>query len=349
MKILHIAHGLIVNSGISVFVAEIAGAQAEIGHEVYVRYKRRPDYPVSTKVDSSPYKRPDEYDFVPDIVHIHALWLLDMVRAMNWCRRRGIPYVVSPHGGLMPRVFSKGRLKKRMFYSLFLKKNLQCANAIHCTGDGEVAAVKKLGIQARTFISPLGCHLPEWPVKRMPSTKRTILFLSRIGEEKGLTYLLDAWRSVPHENWRLVIAGPDWKGHLDVLKSKIATEGIRDVEFPGLADGELKDRLYRRADLFVLSSPMENFSMVVLDALAYGVPVVCTKGTPWRAIEERRCGWWVDPNSSIAIATALQSAMNMPADEYNRLSCNARMLAESFDWKKIGSRLVESYESVMGG
>ena len=343
MRILHVTRSLIINSGVSVFVAELAGAQAALGHEVYLRYTWKPEYPVNSKVDCKSFKSLDELDFVPDLVHIHAFWSMDMVRAMMWCRRHNVKYIVSPHGGLMPRVFTKGWLRKHFFYQFFLRKNLQCAQAIHCTGDGEVSAVKGLGLGVPVVVAPLGCHLPEWPVKKMPSDSKKVLFLSRISEEKGLIYLLDAWKLVRHDGWRLVIAGPDCKGHLNLLKEKIRAENIAGIEFTGAADIKMKDMLYRMANLFVLPSPTENFSMVTLDALAYGVPVICTRGTPWRVLGEVKCGWWITPNDSRALADALQEAMSCSLQEVNRKGLASRKIAERYSWRGIGGALAQEY------
>lgn len=345
MRIVHVTRSLIVNSGVSVFVAELASSQAEFGHEVHLRYTWLPDYPIDPKVDSRAFKSLDELEFVPDVVHIHAFWSIDMMRAMNWCRKHGIPYIVSPHGGLMPRVFTKGWLRKHLFYQLFLRKNLQCAQAIHCTGEGEVVAVKALGLRVPVVVAPLGCHLPEWPVEKSPSDSKTVLFLSRISEEKGLVYLLDAWKAVPHDGWRLIIAGPDCKGHLNILREKIQAEDISGVEFTGAADVKLKDMLYRTADLFVLPSPMENFSMVTLDALAYGVPVICTRGTPWRILEEAKCGWWIKPNDSGALADALREAMSCSRQEAEQKGLASRKIAERYSWRSIGGALAQEYTS----
>jgi len=103
--------------------------------------------------------------------------------------------------------------------------------------------------------------------------------------------------------WRLVIAGPDQAGH----KAELVAEAVRlgltvadvttneltnsrtnalppDIVFTGPVYGEEKDSLYRLADLFVLPSFTENFGVVVTDALAFGVPVITTKGTPWQEL-----------------------------------------------------------------
>ena len=53
-------------------------------------------------------------------------------------------------------------------------------------------------------------------------------------------------------------------------------------------------REYVSADYSVLSTYSENFGSVVIKALAYYVPVICTKSAPLEELETYKCGWWID-------------------------------------------------------
>ena len=115
----------------------------------------------------------------------------------------------------------------------------------------------------------------------------------------------------------------------------------------GLADADKKDKLYRSASLFVLPSPNENFSIVVLDALAYGVPVICTKGTPWGCIAEKECGWWVEPNSVTALKDALSQALKGDFEILATMGLRGRNLAETeYSWAKVNENLINVYMAI---
>ena len=60
---------------------------------------------------------------VPDIVHLHGLWQPPFQRISKWCRRRGVPYVVSPHGMLEPWAWRHKRWKKLPYYYLLSVRN----------------------------------------------------------------------------------------------------------------------------------------------------------------------------------------------------------------------------------
>lgn len=345
MKIVHVVRSLIINSGVSVFAGRMASAMAKADETVSLRYTWLPELPVDESVDLKAFNSLDELEFRPDVVHVHALWSMDMVKAMNWCRRNGVRYFVSPHGGLMPRVLNTGWLKKHLFYWLFLRKNLNGAAGIHCTGDGEVAAVKKLGIKARTFVVPLGCDLPDMNVSC--KKENMVLFLSRLGEEKGLLYLLEAWKAIEHRGWRLILAGPDWEGFRSKLEDKIRSDQICDVSFFGQANEMQKSELYCKARLFVLPSPVENFSMVVLDALAFGIPVICTKGTPWSEIQENGCGWWIEPASVSALKIALNAALGKSESELAEMGRRGTKIAKKYSWDELARKLISIYSGAM--
>ncbi len=306
----------------------------------YVKSEDCDDGPID-KVELHQISRPEEIGKDVDLVHYHAVWSMCAVRTMAWCKENRIRYVVSIHGCLMPRVFQHGRLKKALFYHVVLKRLLNSAAAIHTTGEGETKAISNLGLVPPIVELPIGCHLPAIDIGA--SRKKEILFLGRLGEEKGLLTLLDAWKSLGLTDWSLLLAGPDWLGYKKLLEEKIATENITGVVFVGPVDATRKDELYRAASFFVLASPMENFSIVILDALAYGMPVICTTGTPWRRVKENKCGWWVQPNSVEDLAAAIDQATKMQQESFLLMSANARMMAKAFSWDAIAKEMCANY------
>lgn len=340
MKIFHALRGLEATSGISTFVVEICNRQAEAGHQVCFVYQRSLEHSFSPKVLVLQESDLGCLGWSPDIVHVHAIWTPFSVRILRWCVKKSIPFVVSPHGCLMPRVLNKGKLKKWIFLNFLLRPLLRKAKVWHCTGDGEVEACKSAGFNGPFEIIPIGCNIPKLGGER----RNTVLFLGRISEEKGLRILLDAWNVLRPEGWTLIVAGPDWFGERKRLEEKIVAEGIPNVSFTGVADAKLKDELYQKAKIFVLPSPMENFSAVVLDALAYSVPVIATKGTPWRAISERNCGWWID-QGVVPLVEALDMALRMSDAERESMGARGRALAEErYAWDAVVNKMLTTYE-----
>jgi glycosyltransferase involved in cell wall biosynthesis len=162
--------------------------------------------------------------------------------------------------------------------------------------------------------------------------------------------------------WRIVIAGTDEGGHLGEVRAeseKWKVESARqsslspspslsNIEFVGAVEGEAKWDLYRSADLFVLPSHSENFGLVVAEALACGVPVITTRGTPWEELITHRCGWWVDVGVE-PLANALREAMALSDGERSEMGARGRSLIErKYTWPSVAAQMKSVYEWMLG-
>src|SRR6185503_9480318 len=150
--------------------------------------------------------------------------------------------------------------------------------------DEEAQHIRDLGLRQPVAIIPNGVEIPdEIPARPRGKSPRTALFLGRIHPIKGLLNLVYAWAETSPPGWHMVIAGPDDTGYRAEVEQAIKRAGLTDhFSFAGPVAGEAKATLYRQADLFILPSHTENFGLSIAEALTYGVPVITTKGTPWR-------------------------------------------------------------------
>ena len=106
--------------------------------------------------------------------------------------------------------------------------------------------------------------------------QKTILFAATLYKEKGYLDLVDAFAQVhkKHSDWKLLIAG---NGSQEEGLTRVKRHTLGDsVVFLGWIKGEEKDAIFRSASIFCLPSYAEGFPMAVLDAWAYGIPVVTT-------------------------------------------------------------------------
>jgi glycosyltransferase involved in cell wall biosynthesis len=112
----------------------------------------------------------------------------------------------------------------------------------------------------------------------------------------------------------------------------------------GSLSGQAKASFFESADLLVAPSYTENFALVVAEALAHGVPVIASKGTPWRRVEEVGCGLWVD-NSPESLAAAITQISRMPLRE---MGIRGRdWMRKEFSWDQAASRMVQLYQSML--
>lgn len=103
--------------------------------------------------------------------------------------------------------------------------------------------------------------------------KKMILSLGYLEERKGVQDLIEAFKQVEDEDYRLVIAG---KGpYKQELEEK--AEGDERIEFVGYLSEQDKANYYDAADLFILPTHHDPWGLVVNEALHYGTPVVTTE------------------------------------------------------------------------
>jgi len=175
-----------------------------------------------------------------------------------------------------------------------------------------------------------------------------MLYLGRLDPIKGIENLLVACRKIYRDEgpaWFLTIAGSGEARYVASLKTLISELGIQQqVQMVGEVKRDSIGPLFERADLVVVPSYSENFGMVVAEALAHGVPVIASKGTPWSDLEKRECGLWVD-NSPESLAEAISRISHKALPEMGARG-RAWMKGE-FCWETIAAKMFDAYRALV--
>ena len=290
-----------------------------------------------------------------DFVHAQGIWVRIYNRIAKICRKHNIPYVMTPRGALEPWCLKQKALKKKLALMLYQKKDLQKAAAILTTADMEAKHLRELGIKAPLAVIPNGIDVSEYqcrPADCLSSVKKQIVFLSRIHQKKGIEILINVWEKMRFDfpDWNVVIAGNGEEEYIQQLKSMITSKKLQDcVEIIPPVFGKDKHKLYCESSLFVLPTYSENFGMVVAEALACGVPVVTTNGTPWQELNDEKIGWCVDLSEE-NIENAIRDALSLPAEKLFAMGQKgSKHINNNYLYTSVAKKNLELYKWILEG
>jgi glycosyltransferase involved in cell wall biosynthesis len=280
-----------------------------------------------------------------DLIHLQHIWNPYIQVMAFWARKKNIPYIITPRGMLEPWIMAHNPWKKKIALFIYQKKAIQRSAHIHATAQMEADNIKELGFLNPVSIIPNGIDLSEVKeVKTVYGTKKMV-FLSRIHPKKGIELLLEAWRNTDTKDWTLEIAG---NGEVDYIKTlSQSAEDVKNVHFVGPQYGESKWDFLRSADVMVLPTYSENFGIVVAEALAVGVPVITTKGTPWEDLETYQCGWWIELTVS-NLKRSLEEVMRLSQDQIKTMGNNGQSLVkDKYDIKAVAKNMKALYQKIL--
>jgi glycosyltransferase involved in cell wall biosynthesis len=171
------------------------------------------------------------------------------------------------------------------------------------------------------------------------------LFLSRIERDKGVFECVDAAARLGPGAVRLVMGG-DGSAKADVERHAART-GAGAVEFPGYLSGRAKIEAFVQADAFLLPSYHEGMPNSVLEAMAFGLPVItCPTGGLNDFFADGEMGCLVPPRDAGAVAAALRRLIGDPARWSAMSAHNARYARDRFLASRVAGRLRSICEAV---
>jgi glycosyltransferase involved in cell wall biosynthesis len=291
-----------------------------------------------------------------DVVHVHNLWQFPQYAGYKAALAAGVPYIVSPHGGLDPYLRQRGRARKRLTAAVWQDEMLAKATLIHVTTEGEKELIADIAPQVPRAVVPCGLYVDEFTSLPPPDAFRRerldgydgpmILFLGRITQKKGVDLLIRAFAELrPLHECRLVIVGPDDEGILPGLRRLVGELGIaRDVVFLDAVFGDERLAALSSADVWALSSHTENFGIAVVEAMAAGCAVVTTPGVNLAAEIASADAGIVAEATPDGFAEALLETLS-DDQRRARLERTARTFAARYDWSAVAPRLLDMYST----
>jgi glycosyltransferase involved in cell wall biosynthesis len=282
-----------------------------------------------------------------DIVHLHAAYSFPTIPAMLAARLIGRPLVWMPHGALQ-RWSGSRRPQLKEIWEGVCRAIAPAGMTLHLTSSDEARESQVRFPHAALALIPNGVDIPETMERAPRGEALRVGYIGRLDQKKGIENLLDACRAIKERGTlhiALEIAGAGEPPYEESLRRRIGELEISGmVTMLGEIRGPAKSDFFARQDVMMLPSYTENFGIVAAEALAHGVPVIASRGTPWEELETRHCGLWV-ANDAASLAAAIDWIAVMPLAEMG--ANGRRWMTERYSWKRATDELFELYERMI--
>ena len=188
-------------------------------------------------------------------------------------------------------------------------------------------------------VIPLGVDTKRFRPSNEKKEKFRILFVGQISIRKGIPYLLEAFDSLP-QDCELILMGHLIRDMKDILK-KYKKEQIKIINYtPNPSE------FYKKASVCVLPSIEDGFGLVVLEAMASGIPVIVSEHTGAKdAVINGKNGFIVATKNAKNLNVKLSYLYNNQ-NEIKRMGKNARKTAEKYTWENYNKKLIKMYENM---
>jgi len=275
-----------------------------------------------------------------DLIHIHfARDLIPFTAALISIILRK-PFVTQTHG----MVISDGRRSTRILDFLFTRPLINKSRTNFVLTEIELTAVSKLGVKSPSKILPNGIAVKN-SVNSITNESKRIVFCSRLDKRKGIEKFIELADAFRNSSYNFEIYGPDG-GELSLINLEIKSRNLSGVlKYKGALQAHQVQEMISEIDLLVLPSKDEPFPMVILEALAVGIPVLIMPS----------CGFAKDlalfePKfvSQSEDVVGLCSTFQKQLDDGFQSKSNDAILNycnESFGIASVVDRLVASYRS----
>lgn len=223
-------------------------------------------------------------------------------------------------------------------YSEGLEQECEMADRILVGSSFARQSFIDLGYDAsRIVVTPYGVDAGQFTPREQPRRDGMfrVLFVGQIGQRKGLSYLFEGYEKFRRADSELHVVGGYCAGHEVYARFQSLYRHTSHVPHKDLPS------LFRDADVFVFPSLIEGMGLVVLEAMACGVPVITTTHGPGDIVRDGVDGFFVPIRDPEAIASRLDQLYRDPSLR-EQLGRNAREQALRHTWQAYAQRAADA-------
>ncbi len=283
----------------------------------------------------------------PDLIEVgdafHPAWAAACV-----AHRRGIPLIGFYHSNF-PELAGRrlGRAVQR-FIEWYVKLTYEQCEQVLAPSRYMCEYLHSIGVKHATQ-QPLGVDVDTFsPLRRgrdlraelgLPPDARVLAFAGRFSAEKNIPILLEAFRLLG-DPWHLVLIGGDASGRDGNV-----------TRLPYCRDNHTLASYLCGADAFVHAGVHETFGLVILEAMACGLPVVAMRAGAIPELVDERAGCLAEPHADAVVATrnladAIRALYERDLDALGAAA--RRHVTQNYSWTRALQTLMSRYQAAVG-
>jgi glycosyltransferase involved in cell wall biosynthesis len=287
---------------------------------------------------------------IPDIIHAHSRFLDSVIIANKIFKRYKVPYIFTEHSSFHQReIVTK---KEYQIYIQLINNSNRWIVVGESLGKFIIHKLEELrfkinkpftvvpNILDKNFISSI-----DVPQKIDSYQNFSFLNVASLDLNKNHALLLESFAEISkrYKNVKLKIAGVG--PQIENLLNKKNILGLDNVEFLGGLNRDEVVNEIKQANCFVLSSKIETFGVVLIEAMSIGRPVISTRCGGPNDIVNQQNGILVEPNNIQELANAMCEMIN----NYSQYNLNAisKSCIENYGPKAIGKKLIQIYQEAL--
>lgn len=261
----------------------------------------------------------------------------DFVSCIALLLRKRLVYVL--HGGNIPHFILK--------YPRWSKSVLQRAHVRIAPSDYLAKSIEKKGLTVRVIPNYFNTQVYDFRQRR--KVKPRLLWMRTFHPVYNPEMAVRSFKIVQSQypEAELTMAGEE-KGSLQNIKRLVSDLGLdQNIKFTGFLDSSLKPKVFSAHDLFLNTNLIDNMPISVLEAAAFGLPVISTNvgGIPF-LLKHEETGLLVPADSPDEMAAAIFRLLSDP-ELTEKISRNGRRLAEVSSWENVRPLWERSFEDAM--
>ena len=282
----------------------------------------------------------------PDVIHINTAFepraiVRDLILARSAPKR---PILLHVHGGR----FVMEDFPHAVLASL-TRKLLGAASRVILLSQAEAERILKFFPGLKTAILPNAVATKDFPEAERTWGTKTIVYLGRLQEAKGLSEMVEACRLLAGQGFKFKFlcfgTGPDQQEFIRRMTGVLG-DGFH---YGGVISGKEKVHALNSADIFLMPSRFEGLPLALLEAMAAGcVPIVSNRGSIPTVVEDGRNGFLIDPGDLTQIVGKLKFLLSEGETGWNEYRRDARdTIRTSFDIDGYTRKLRDLYDQVL--